>query len=39
MARDAFLRRMFLPISITVEAKDNDPLDGPKWSQERSPSS
>jgi hypothetical protein len=32
MARDAFLRRMFLPISITVEAKDNDPFEGPKWS-------
>ncbi len=31
-ARDAFLRRMFLPVTITVEAKDNDPLDGPKWS-------
>lgn len=32
LARDAFLRRMFLPIVVTVEAKDNDPLDGPKWS-------
>ena len=30
--RDAFLRRMFLPVSVTVEVKDNDPLDGPKWS-------
>lgn len=29
--RDAFLRRMFLPVTISVEAKDNDPLDGPKW--------
>lgn len=31
--RDAFLRSMFLPISVTVEAKDNDPLDGPKWAK------
>jgi hypothetical protein len=29
--RDAFLRNMYLPISVRVEAKDNDPLDGPKW--------
>lgn len=29
--RDPFLRRMFLPIVITVEAKDGDPLRGPKW--------
>ncbi len=28
---DAFLRRMFLPVSVTIEAKDNDPIDGPKW--------
>lgn len=31
-ARDAFLRRIFLPARLTVEAKDNDPFDGPKWS-------
>lgn len=31
-ARDAFLRRIFLPAVLTVEAKDNDPFDGPKWS-------
>lgn len=30
--RDVFLRRVFLPVTVTVEAKDNDPLDGPKWS-------
>jgi hypothetical protein len=30
-ARDPFLRRMFLPVVITVEARDSDPLDGPKW--------
>ncbi len=29
--RDPFLRRMFLPISVIVEARDNDPFDGPKW--------
>lgn len=36
LARDAFLRRMFLPIVITVEARDNDPLDGPKWTASHS---
>jgi hypothetical protein len=30
-ARDPFLRRMFLPIAVTVEARDADPLRGPKW--------
>lgn len=29
--RDSFLRRMFMPVEITVEARDNDPLNGPKW--------
>jgi hypothetical protein len=29
--RDPFLRRMFLPVVVTVEARDNDPLHGPKW--------
>ena len=29
--RDPFLRRMFLPIVVTVEARDSDPLGGPKW--------
>jgi hypothetical protein len=29
--RDPFLRRMFLPVRVTVEARDNDPLTGPKW--------
>ena len=28
---DEFLRRMFLPVQIRVEARDNDPLTGPKW--------
>ncbi len=30
-ASDEFLRRMFLPVEIRVEARDNDPLTGPKW--------
>ena len=30
-SRDAFLRRMFLPVLLTVEARDNDPLQGAKW--------
>ena len=29
--RDPFLRRSHAPIEVTVEAKDNDPLSGPKW--------
>lgn len=29
--RDAFLRRMFLPVQLTVEARDNDPVGGAKW--------
>ena len=29
--RDSFLRKSHAPIQITVEAKDNDPLTGPKW--------
>lgn len=29
--RDPFLERMFLPVVVTVEARDNDPLHGPKW--------
>jgi hypothetical protein len=28
---DPFLRRSYAPVSVTVEAKDNDPLTGPKW--------
>lgn len=31
LARDGFFRRVFLPIVITVEAKDNDAVDAPKW--------
>lgn len=29
--RDEFLRRMFLPVVVTVEARDDDPINGPKW--------
>jgi hypothetical protein len=29
--RDTFLRRMFLPIELTVQARDNDPFEGPNW--------
>jgi hypothetical protein len=29
--RDTFLRKSHAPVEVTVEAKDNDPLSGPKW--------
>jgi hypothetical protein len=29
--RDPFLKKSHAPIEVTVEAKDNDPLTGPKW--------
>ncbi|MGA3122896.1 MAG: DUF4175 family protein [Polyangiaceae bacterium] len=29
--RDGFLAKSHAPVSVTVEAKDNDPLTGPKW--------
>ncbi len=29
--RDPFLRKNHAPVEVTVEAKDNDPLNGPKW--------
>jgi hypothetical protein len=29
--RDPFLRKSHAPVAVTVEAKDNDPLTGPKW--------
>jgi hypothetical protein len=28
---DRFLKRAFAPVEISVEARDNDPLLGPKW--------
>jgi hypothetical protein len=30
-ANDRFFKRSFAPIEVTVEARDNDPLRGPKW--------
>jgi hypothetical protein len=30
-ARDAFVRKSHAPIEVRVEAKDNDPITGPKW--------
>ena len=29
--RDPFVRKSHAPVEVTVEAKDNDPLTGPKW--------
>lgn len=29
--RDPFLKMSHAPVEVTVEAKDNDPLTGPKW--------
>jgi hypothetical protein len=28
---DAFLKRSHVPVEVRVEAKDNDPVTGPKW--------
>lgn len=28
---DAFFVRAYVPIEVTVEARDNDPITGPKW--------
>lgn len=28
---DPFLRRVFLPVSVTIEARDNDELEGGRW--------
>ena len=30
-ADDKFLKKSYLPIEVTVEALDNDPVKGPKW--------
>ena len=30
-ASDRFVRASYLPVEITVEARDNDPITGPKW--------
>jgi hypothetical protein len=29
--RDALLRRSFLPVEVTIEARDNDGVSGAKW--------
>lgn len=29
--KDPFIARSYAPIEVVVEAKDNDPIDGPKW--------
>jgi hypothetical protein len=33
--RDAFVRRSFLPVEVTIEARDNDGVAGAKWGQSR----
>lgn len=30
-ARDPFFKRTYVPVEVTVEARDNDPITGPKW--------
>ncbi|HZO12340.1 MAG TPA: DUF4175 domain-containing protein, partial [Polyangiaceae bacterium] len=30
-AGDAFLDKSYLPVEVTIEALDNDPVTGPKW--------
>ena len=30
-ANDRFFKRAFAPVEVVVEARDNDPLRGPKW--------
>jgi hypothetical protein len=31
LPNDRFFKRAYVPVEITVEARDNDPLLGPKW--------
>jgi hypothetical protein len=33
--RDALLRRSFLPVEVTIEARDNDGVSGAKWGASR----
>lgn len=35
-ASDETLKRMFLPVHIHIEAKDDDPITGPKWGKSAS---
>jgi hypothetical protein len=30
-ATDKFIKKSHVPVEVTVEAKDNDPITGPKW--------
>ncbi|WP_437306646.1 DUF4175 family protein [Sorangium sp. So ce388] len=30
-ARDPFFRRTYVPVEVRIEARDNDPIEGPKW--------
>lgn len=30
-SRDAFFRRVHVPVEVRIEARDNDPITGPKW--------
>jgi hypothetical protein len=30
-ANDAFFKRVYVPVEVTVEARDNDTVAGPKW--------
>lgn len=30
-ASDPFLKRTYAPVEVTVQARDNDPVSGPKW--------
>jgi hypothetical protein len=32
-AGDAFVQRMFLPVTVAIEARDNDVLEGGRWGQ------
>lgn len=34
-AQDSFFKRTFLPVTIVVEARDNDTLLGPKWGRSK----
>ena len=35
-ADDPFLEKSYLPVEVTVEALDNDPIGGPKWGRSES---
>ncbi len=32
-ATDSFIKKSHVPVEVRVEAKDNDPITGPKWGQ------